>query len=164
MNVQIADQHKTFVKTSLTQAAQVRHTLDAQIRAIRAGNLREIMTYYAQSIVAYDMMPPLKFTDLGSYRETAWLNGFIAAFHFPIHYEYREDQLFVTEDFAIRSGEIHINGVFKKSEERVESCLRNTTILQKMNGEWKIIHVHNSVPLGNDLHGLMNLKPYVQIH
>lgn len=164
MDIQSADQHKTTVKVSLTQAAEVRHQLDAMIRAIRNGRLAEITSFYSQAIVAYDMMPPLKFTDLNSYRQTAWMDCFITAFQFPVSYEYREDQLFVTDEYAIRTGEVHMSGVLKKNSERVENRLRNTTVLQKMDGEWKIIHEHNSVPIGQDMKALMNLKPELQMH
>jgi hypothetical protein len=30
---------------------------------------------------------------------------------------------------------------------------------QKIDGQWKILHVHNSVPVGTDLQAMMNLRP-----
>ena len=164
MNIQNGDLHKTSVKTSLTQAAEVRYQLEILARAVRHGLLAEIMSFYSPAVVAFGVNLPFKFTNLESYRQGAWIKGFIEAFHFPISYEYREDQLFVTDEFAIRTGEIHVSGVYKKTVERADFNLRNTTLMQSVDGEWKIIHEHSSVPLGNESKVLLNLKSNQQIH
>ncbi len=137
----------------------VRQTIDSFVQAVRTGKLDVIISFYADHITAFDMMPPFKFTDLGQYRQIAWIECFTDAFEFPVAYDYKEDQLRIFGDYAVIYGEIQMSGAFKKGDESVEARLRNTTVLQKIDGNWKIIHEHTSVPLGFDMKGLMNLRP-----
>lgn len=159
------EQHSTQKKTStsshafLDQEYELRQKIEAYWKAVRAGDLDTITTFYADSIIAYDMMPPLKFDNLKRYKEAAWKQCFTDAFRFPIVYDYKEDSFQVFGDSALMYGEVHMIGTFKEGGDKTESRLRNTTFFQKVDGDWKIIHEHNSVPLDMNMKGLMNLKP-----
>ncbi|MBC7458402.1 MAG: nuclear transport factor 2 family protein [Bdellovibrionaceae bacterium] len=141
----------------------VRQKIEAFLKAVRHGQLDAITSFYSDKIVAYDMMPPLKFTDLKNYKESAWKQYFTDTFNFPIVYDYKEDSFKVFGDSALMYGEIHMIGTFKAGGEKTECRLRNTTFFQKLDGEWKIVHEHNSVPLDSNMKGLMNLKPSPEV-
>jgi ketosteroid isomerase-like protein len=143
----------------LDQEYDVRQKIEAYMKAIRNGELEAITSFYSDKIVAYDMMPPLKFNDLKRYKETAWKQCFTDAFKFPIVYDYKEDSFKVFGDSALMYGEIHMIGTFQQGGEKTECRLRNTMFFQKIDSEWKIVHEHNSVPLDMNMRGLMNLKP-----
>ena len=52
-----------------------------------------------------------------------------------------------------------MHGTFKKSQKSTESWLRISCGLKKFGDDWKIVHEHVSVPVGNDMQALMNLPP-----
>lgn len=143
----------------LDQEYDLRQKIESYWKAVRSGQLNEVTSFYADSLVVFDMMPPSKFEDLEKYKETAWKQCFTEAFKFPVVYDYKEDGFKIFGDSALMYGEVHMIGTFKEGGEKTESRLRNTTLFQKLDGEWKIVHEHNSVPLDMNMKGLMNLKP-----
>ncbi len=143
----------------LDQEYELRQKIEAYWKAVRAGELEKIISFYTDDVIAFDMMPPLKFDNLKRYKEAAWKQCFTDAFRFPIVYDYKEDRFHIFGDSALMYGEVHMIGTFKEGGAKTESRLRNTTFFKKLNGEWKIIHEHNSVPLDMNMKGLMNLKP-----
>lgn len=156
--------------TKLTSSSKVA-THDRDVRthlvkfaaAIRGGNIEEIMSFYAPDIVAFDMMPPLEFRGLASYRKT-WEDCFTNYFEFPVEFEFVEQQIFVEGDVAFTYALIHTRGTGKDGRV-LESWIRNTSCLRKFDGSWLISHEHNSVPLESETgKGLMNLKPYGLAH
>ena len=41
--------------------AQIRQVIDSFIQAVRAKDLNAIMSFYTSNVVAFDILPPLKF-------------------------------------------------------------------------------------------------------
>lgn len=145
----------------LTAAATagIEAMLDELAETVRAGQLEKIMSFYADDFVAFDMMPPLQFKDKDEYRTTAWQECFTDYFKFPVMIHHHERQVHAAGDLALVHYLMHMQGE-SKTGKKMESWLRSTLALRQMEGEWKIIHEHNSVPLDKDgTQGLMNLKP-----
>jgi ketosteroid isomerase-like protein len=131
---------------------------------IRSGDIDKIMSFYADDIVAYDMIPPLDFRGVETYRKS-WEECFTSYFQFPVIYDYRDQKIFSSGDYAFCHSLVHMTGKAKKDGKEVECWTRNTVGLKKFGKNWKIIHEHNSVPLEAETGiGLMNLKPAGQFH
>lgn len=126
--------------------------------AIRSGQIEKIMEFYDREVVAFDMMPPLQI--LGTYRyQKTWEECFTNYFEFPVQFEYAEQVVYVHGDVAYTHSLIHMSGKSKDGKS-MESWMRNTTCLRKVQGTWKITHEHNSVPLEMETgKGMMDLKP-----
>ncbi len=132
---------------------------------IRSGNIDEIMLYYADDVVAYDMMPPLDFRGVETYRKS-WEDCFTNYFQFPVAFDYRDQKIFANgSTYAFCHSLVHMTGKAKKDGREMEAWMRNTLGLKKFGKDWKIIHEHNSVPLEMETGiGLMNLKPAGEFH
>jgi uncharacterized protein (TIGR02246 family) len=143
--------------------AEIRSLVEEYTKAVREGDLEKIMSFYAPDMVAYDMPPPLEVTTRSEYREI-WNKYFISAFQFPVVYDNHGLEVYVSGDIAFAYEIIHFSGTFKKTGEREESWLRHTSGFKKIGGVWKIVHDHNSTPVGDDGKAMMNLKPEKGLH
>ena len=148
-----------FQEYSSQSEAAIRAYLNEFATAIRSGDSARIMSFYAEDIVAFDMMPPLEFKSKSAYQKEAWEDCFTRFFEFPVDFEYHDLRVHADGDVAFAHSLVHMKGR-AKSGETMESWLRNTTCLQRMDGHWQITHEHNSVPLDKATgNGLMDLAP-----
>ncbi len=137
---------------------QIREVLKNFFKAIEQGEYEEILSYYADDVIAYDCPPPLIYNGKEEFAKS-WEKYFTTEFKFPIQQDIHEDHILLNQDLAVFYGVSHMRGVFRESGENMESWVRHTLCFKKIKGEWLIVHDHSSVPVGTDGKGLMNLKP-----
>jgi uncharacterized protein (TIGR02246 family) len=148
-----------FQEYSSQSEAAIRALLNEFAEAIRSGDATRILSFYSDDVVAFDMMPPLQFKSKSAYQTQAWEECFTNFFEFPVDFEYHDLRVHADGDVAFSHSLVHMKGK-AKSGEVMESWLRNTTCLQRMDGHWQITHEHNSVPLDKETGaGLMDLAP-----
>lgn len=122
------------------------------------------MSFYADPLVAFDIMPPLQFKDLAKYKEIAWKQTFVNHFQFPITYQVVDRRIHAEDEIAFAHGFLRVEGVSKKGE-AMEMWMRNTTCLQRIGERWKISHGHNSIPIETDtMKGMSNLELVLLVH
>lgn len=143
---------------------EIQHFLNDFAAAIRGGNTKEIMSFYADDIVTFDMMPPLQFTDRKELEQKSWNECFTNYFKFPVQYDYSQTRIFADGDVAFLSALVHFVGTSKGLGEEMENWLRCTMGLRRLNGKWLIAHDHHSVPVDDNLMALMDLQPEKPIH
>lgn len=141
----------------LDTETQVLEVLEQFSDAVCTGDLDQIVSYYAEDVTGFDMMPPLRIQGMQQYRKV-WKEYFTDYFRFPVSFTFGRQKILAMGDAACSYGLAHVTGTTKDGE-IVDNWIRNTTCLLKQNGKWKIIHDHNSVPIGNDGNALMDLKP-----
>jgi ketosteroid isomerase-like protein len=124
---------------------EVERRMDGFGRAIRQGDLDEMMSYFAADVVAFDIMPPLQFTDAHSYRNKAWKGCFTDCFTFPVVFDFHEQQIFGDGDVVFTHALIHMNGT-QNNGVIIDNWLRSTICWARIHQEWKITHMHTSVP------------------
>ncbi len=138
--------------------SEVEEVFNGFTQAIKSGDLDGIMSFYADEIVAYDMMPPLEFTDKEKYRES-WKRCFTDYFKFPIQFSFEKQNISVSGDIAFANGLVHLVARGKDGGV-MDNWIRNTTCLKKFNGTWLITNEHQSVPLDEKtMLGMLDLKP-----
>lgn len=143
---------------------QVRDFVEQFAAVIREGRLERIMSFYSGELVAFDMMPPIQFNSAAEYRQIAWKECFTDYFHFPVQYEYRDQEFEVVDDLAIMHALVHMSGRSKKGED-IEAWLRTTLVIKRIDDEWLITHEHNSAPADPETgQVLMNLQPSRSTH
>jgi ketosteroid isomerase-like protein len=139
---------------------EIKVFMDGLAEAVRTGELEDISSYYADEIVAFDMMPPLQFKTKEDYQRVAWKECFTDYFTFPVDYDFHQQEISVSGDLAVVHGLVHMKGKSKKEGADMEAWLRSTVVLKKAGDRWAINHEHTSVPLAmEDAKGLMNLAP-----
>lgn len=143
--------------------AELHEFMEQFAAAVATGNLDELMSFYDEDVVAFDMMPPLAWSGKAKYRGN-W-KGFTDYFKFPVNFDFEEQKICVSGDVAFVHGLIRMGADPKDGGPRMDSWMRNTVGLRKTDGEWRIVHDHYSVPISSeDGMGLMNLTPVPREH
>ncbi len=148
-----------FFKDSSKSESEIRALEHELSKAIREGDSAKIMSFYTDDVRAYDMMPPLQFINKRSYQKEAWEDCFSNVFQFPVEFEQHDLRVHADGDVAYSHCIIHMRGQTRDGQV-MEAWTRNTTGWEKVEGQWLIVHEHNSVPLDKESGmGLMNSAP-----
>ena len=137
---------------------QIRQLLDDYAEAIRNKDEEVALSFYADDVVCFELAPPLMFQSPqdvdGGFQ--AWFDTWQS----PIESESHDLRIAVDGDVAFAHALRRMAGI-KKDGERVDLWYRATCGLRREKGEWKIVHVHNSVPFYMDgsLRAAVDLKP-----
>lgn len=150
--------HKPMRSTRGDEAA-IRAVLNHWAEAFRARNVDGIMSVYApgDAVVAYDIVPPLEYRGNDAYRKD--YEQFLAMFDGPLGLEFREMRIVAGHDVAFMNSLEHMTGNMKGGQ-KMDTWVRATSGFQKIDGKWKIVHDHISVPTEFDAgKAVLDLKP-----
>lgn len=139
--------------------AEIRALYDQWAKAFEARDINGIMSVYAtgDSVIAYDVVPPLQFKGAEAYRED--YRQFLDQYDGPVHVEYRDMRIMSSGDIGFIHALERFTGKLKNGQP-VDFWLRATSGLQKINGKWRIVHDHISVPIDFETgKALLDLKP-----
>jgi ketosteroid isomerase-like protein len=128
-------------------------------KAFEAKDVDGVMAMYAtgDALTAYDIVPPLQYKGADAYRKD--YADFFAQFDGPLRLEFGDGHVEVGGDLALAYGLEHISGKLK-SGKPADIWLRYTAGLKKINGQWRDIHDHISVPVDIDSgKAMLDLKP-----
>ena len=122
---------------------RIRELIEARARAVRVSDSETVLAPIAAQIVTFDVLPPLvnAGADQVKARTTRWLDSYTGA---P-GYEVRNLEVVAGEDVAFAYYLYRVSGTMKDGGE-VNMWVRCTLGLQKHDGEWRIVHEHDSVP------------------
>ena len=118
-------------------------------RAIHDKDAAAVAACYAKDVVAYDLAPPLALQSRAVVTDPAVLEGWFATWDGPIRSVAKKVHIRAGGDVGYAFALRHLSGS-KKSGESVDMWFRATATMAKENGDWKITHVHNSVPFAMD--------------
>jgi ketosteroid isomerase-like protein len=111
--------------------------------AVRTANVEALINLCAPEIATFDMVPPLRHDGREALRKL-WAQA-LEPFERPLDYEINQLEIIVGSDVAICRSLNRFGGKRKDGEE-VVSWLCATIGLRKIDGYWKIVHEHTSVP------------------
>ena len=118
-------------------------------RAIHDKDAAAVAACYTKDVVAYDLAPPLALESRATVTDPAVLEGWFATWDGPIRSVAKEVHIRAGGDVGYAFALRHLSGR-KTSGESVDMWFRATATMAKENGDWKITHVHNSVPFAMD--------------
>lgn len=123
--------------------AAVRSRIEGLAQAIRNKNIDELMTYYSQEVVVFDLMPPLDLRGAAAYRRN--FERWFAAIDGPIDFEMKN--LRVTQGAALAFCDFlsHITGK-RPGGGQADYWVRVTSCFEKLDGQWLVTHEHISTP------------------
>lgn len=135
--------------------AQIRRTIDARASAVRSKNVKGVLQNFAKNSVGYFVETPLQQSPL---KED--LAGWFATWRGLIGYEIGDLKIVVGDDIAYCHSLSRWTGARSDGED-TDIWFRETICLRKMNGQWLITHIHESVPMYMDgsLKAAIDLKP-----
>src|SRR3954463_14134707 len=111
--------------------------VDGFVKAIRAKNIKGVMSVFAPGVVSFDLGPPLQHGG-GDAFVKRWQELF-ESYQDPIDYEVRDLEIGVGNDVAFSHSLNRIGGTMKNGQ-RSDRWLRWTACYRKTNGRWLIVH------------------------
>lgn len=124
---------------------EIRNLLARWEEAFRAKDADAVMSVYAPGdlVVAFDIVPPLAKVGSKAYRQN--YEEFFGMFTGPLRVELRDIRIVAADDVAFLHCLDRMSGTLQGGED-FDLWLRVTSGLRKIDGEWRIIHDHVSVP------------------
>ena len=132
----------TVTNRSADEAA-VHAVLESMAGAVRAGNVDAMLAQCAEDIVTFDLVAPIKHEGAEAIRPH-WLQA-LAAFEPPIDYDFQQLHIEVDGDVAFARCLNRFGGT-RHDGAQVVNWMRSTFALRRIQGRWKVVHEHVSVP------------------
>ncbi|MEX2261102.1 MAG: nuclear transport factor 2 family protein [Bryobacteraceae bacterium] len=141
--------------TKSRDEAQIRGTINARVNAIRNKNVQAVLSSFTKDSVGYFIETPLQ---QSPFKED--LAGWFATWRGPIGYEIGDLKITVRDDVAFCYSLSRWTGPRTDGDD-TDIWFRETLCFRKINGQWLITHIHESVPMYMDgsLKAAIDLKP-----
>lgn len=139
--------------------AQIRSILDDGAKALYTKDADAMVAHYADDIVVANLAPPLR-NKASEGRNKGVLEQWFDTWSGPINLELRDVHIEISGNLAFAYGVSRMSGT-KRNGERPDIWTRVTHCFRKERGEWKIAHLHDSVPFYMDgsYRAATDLKP-----
>jgi uncharacterized protein (TIGR02246 family) len=126
-----------------TAEAEIKALIEAWADAVRRHDLPAILAHHDDDIMMFDVPPPLQSRGMAEYKDTWDL-------FFRYH---RQGSTFDIEDLAITAGDdvAFAVAIMRCIDSTKDGSFpfRLTIGLKKIDGAWRIVHEHHSVPAAN---------------
>jgi ketosteroid isomerase-like protein len=138
-----------------TAKAEILAVLQGIHQAHRDKDARAITSHYEPNAVIFDLAPPLAH-GVDSKGLQTWLDKWKG----PVDVAPRDFDVSVSGDLAFGHGYLQLEAITQEGEE-VSLWMRATVCLKRLNGVWKIVHDHTSVPfyMDGNFKAAIDLKP-----
>jgi PhnB protein len=139
-----------------TEEAKVRAVIEDWAKAIRAKDADRALSHAAPDVVEYSLAPPL----VAEAADRKGLEAWFSTWQGPIGYELRDLRVAASSDLAFCHSVNRMSGS-RTSGEKTDLWFRHTVCFRKIDGAWKIVHFHESVPFYMDgsYKAAIDLKP-----
>jgi uncharacterized protein (TIGR02246 family) len=136
---------------------QLRELVQERVAAVRAKNPDPLAARHAENVVTFDVLPPLMRRGPGPIIEKTqqWFDGYAS----DIQYEVEELDVVADEKVGFCSFVYNVRGTLTSGAD-VDMWVRATLCCQRFDGEWRIVHDHESVPFDPSTgRAVIDLKP-----
>jgi uncharacterized protein (TIGR02246 family) len=121
----------------------VRDVVESWAAAVRRRDYEGILKHHSSDIVMFDVPPPFQSKGIQAYKKT-WDLFFSCAID-PIVFDITSMNIWADSNVAFVVATMHCTEPGPQGE-RQELEFRLTIGLQKVDGQWTIMHEHHSVP------------------
>lgn len=146
------------VKNAETPAGTaIRTFIENRVKAIHAKDVDGVAAHLAPDVLTFDVLNPLRNTGAEGIRQRAerWLSSYEG----PVGYEIRDLAVTAGDDVAFCHYLYRVSGTLKQGA-KVDMWVRSTVCFQKIDGEWRVTHQHDSVPFDAESgKASLDLKP-----
>ena len=136
-------------QATMDDKAQI-EALENQFQAaVNAEDLDAIMKVYqpGQDLLVFDVIPPRQYVGSDAYRKD-W-QGFLSGFKGPIKFTISDLSIDSDGTMGYSHSIQHITGKDAKGSP-IDLTVRLTDVYRKIDGAWKVVHEHVSVPVNFD--------------
>jgi ketosteroid isomerase-like protein len=138
-------QIKELSMSSQQDKAALRKAIEDWTEAVCARDADKVATFFAPDVVSFDLPPPLKTIGFDGDALRKWFRTWEG----PIGYEVADLDITVGGDVAYARSLNRMTGT-KVDGEKVDLWTRSTVCFRKEGPDWKVVHVHGSVPMMMD--------------
>ena len=142
---------------SSTEEAAIRDLIAARASTVNVADLEAMLVPIADDAVVFDVIGGLSITGKSAAREDAkaWLDLYDG----PPRWEDREVTVAADGDIAFAHALSRVTG-HRKDGVDVDMWFRTTLGMRRIDGEWRIVHDHGSVPFDAESgQASLGLKP-----
>jgi uncharacterized protein (TIGR02246 family) len=132
-----------MVRGDLMAHSDIHRIVDAHAAAVRRGDVDAMLADFAEDVVVFDVVEPLRRAGRDSVRERAL--EWVTSYEGPVTWENRDVVVVGAADVAFSSMLSHVTGTLKNGT-RVDMFFRKTLGFERRDGRWLITHDHGSVP------------------
>lgn len=139
------------MKAEMTQEPdeqRIRKVIESQLTALSAKEVDGAINIYGKGGVMYTLAPPLRSQNDDEASASAAVQKWFDTWEGPIKYETRDLDIRTSGDLAIATSLRHMIG--DQNGKHIDIWFRKTLGFERIGGEWKIIHDHESVPFYMD--------------
>jgi ketosteroid isomerase-like protein len=122
---------------------EIRRLFDRWAEAIRTKDAGESLSHYSSTVIAFDLLDPLRYVGSDSVRNR--LDDWFSSFDGPIDFENHDLSVTSSDDVAFAHSLNHVGGKLRDGG-TLDMYWRATVCLRKINGDWAVVHTHTSVP------------------
>lgn len=136
---------------------ELRRLVDERRAAVHAKDPEPLAAQQAPDIVTFDVLPPLyaRGSDAVEAKTQAWFDAYAG----DIGYEVGDLRVSADGDVGFCSFLYHVSGTLLSGAE-VDMWVRGTLGCRRIDGQWRIVHDHESVPFDPETgQALTNLSP-----
>jgi PhnB protein len=127
-----------------TEEAQIRAVLEDWVDALRSKDAVRLKSHSVAEMVQFSMAPPLVADGNGVNDLQTWLDTWQG----PIGCELHDLEITAGDDVAFGTCLNHMTGT--QTRGKTDIWFRRTLGFRKIDGRWKIVHSHESVPFYMD--------------
>lgn len=127
-----------------TGKSEVKKVIEDFMAALCKKDIKKMMVHYAAEVVMFDVKPPFQQKGAVTWRHVweACIDYFPTSFKVKI----RDLVIHVSDDLAVSHYLFRLTGA-DKDHPAMQTWIRTTTAFKKIQGKWKIIHEHGSLPI-----------------
>jgi uncharacterized protein (TIGR02246 family) len=134
---------KAVQQPSSQDEIDIRALIERWARAVREQNRERIRADHDPDIIMFDVPPPLLSWGLDAYMAT-W-EKFLSWSEKPVAFDFHDVKITAGKDVAFATAIGRCAGVDPNSK-REELEFRLTICFRKIDGRWRVMHEHHSVP------------------
>lgn len=127
--------------------------------AVLRRDAEAVLADYAADPIAYDLAPPL-FHEASTILDVEGLRGWFDTWEDDLRMTHRDPHVLHEGDLGVVYALQRMSGT-KKGEGFQTLWFRCTVVARRIDGAWKIVHIHTSVPFAMDGSGkaMLDLVP-----
>lgn len=136
---------------------QLRELVRERVAAVQAKDPDPLAARHADNVVTFDVLPPLMRRGPGPVieRTQQWFDGYAS----DIQYDVEELDVVADENVGFCSFVYNVRGILTSGDD-VDMWVRATLCCQRIDGAWRIVHDHESVPFDPSTgKAVIDLKP-----
>ncbi|MFZ3228976.1 MAG: nuclear transport factor 2 family protein [Pseudobdellovibrio sp.] len=158
MGLQTANTTEKKQAPKTAAETEVRQRMNDFVTAFKSMNVDKIMSFYADDVVAFDVAAPLQIVGKAAYKKS-W-EDVMPMMKSAELFEMSAIKVHTSGDLALFHCLTHSICTGAKDGKKMDSWMRYTGGLKKINGTWLVIHEQLSFPIDMETNkALMELKP-----